>query len=250
MIVGICVSITVTTCVHVAVFPDPSTTVQVTVVLPKGYDAGPLLVTEATEQLSAVAGEPKTTPDARHDPKSAATVTLVGQTIVGSSVSVTVTVCVHVETFPDPSTTVHVTVVFPKGYVPGALFVTEATVQLSAVIGEPRTTPVAEQVPDPAATVTSAGQVIVGSSISVTVTVCVHVAVFPEPSVTVHTTVVVPIANATGALFVTEATEQLSAVVGVPSATPVASHDPRSVVTATGNGQAIIGFWLSTTVTV
>ena len=64
---------------------------------------------------------------------------------------------------------------------------------------------------------------------------------FPEPSVTVQITVVVPKANAAGALFVTVATEQLSAVVGVPRETPVAVH-PVFVVAVTGNGQAMIGF--------
>ena len=42
-------------------FPLPSVTVQVTVVLPTGKLAGALLVTLATEQLSAVAGVPKLT---------------------------------------------------------------------------------------------------------------------------------------------------------------------------------------------
>ncbi len=69
--------------------------------------------------------------------------------------------------------------------------VTEATEQLSAVVGVPRLTPVAVQ-PEFVVTLTVAGQVIVGGTLSVTFTVCVHVAVFPLPSVTVHVTVVLP----------------------------------------------------------
>ena len=42
------------------------------------------------------------------------------------------------------------------------MFVTEATEQLSAVVGAARTTPVATHVPAPAGTVTSAAQAIVG----------------------------------------------------------------------------------------
>jgi hypothetical protein len=52
--------------------------------------------------------------------------------------------------------------------------------------------------------------------------------VLPLASVTVQTTLVVPTGNEAGALLVTEATEQLSAVAGVPRATPVATHDAAS----------------------
>ena len=70
---------------------------------------------------------------------------------------------------PLPSITVQVTVVSPNGKVAGASFVTLATEQLSAVTGFPKTTVVATQelftFP-----VTSAGAVIVGFTLSVTVT--------------------------------------------------------------------------------
>ena len=55
--------------------------------------------------------------------------------------------------------------------------------------------------------------------------------------------VVLPKGKATGALFVTEATEQLSAVVGVPRATPVAVQR-EFVVVFTFAGAVIIGFIL------
>jgi hypothetical protein len=71
------------------------------------------------------------------------------------------------------------------------LFVTVATLQLSAVTGLPKTTLVAV-LPLLAVTVTFAGQVIVGAVASLTVTLCAHVAVFPLPSVTVQMTTVVP----------------------------------------------------------
>ena len=63
---------------------------------------------------------------------------------------------------------------------------------------------------------------IVGGVVSSTVTVCVHVAELPAASVTVHVTVVSPNGKVPGASLVTVSTAQLSAVVGVPSATPVA----------------------------
>jgi hypothetical protein len=130
-----------------------------------------LFVTEATEQLSDVVGAPRATPLAVHNPASAVTLTFAGQDIVGDSVSFTVTIWSHVAVNPDPSVTVHVTVVFPSGNVAGALFVTDATEQLSDVVGEPRATPDAVHVPAPASTETFAGQVIVGLILSITVTV-------------------------------------------------------------------------------
>ena len=56
----------------------------------------PSLVTLATLQLSAVVGLPKATPVAVHNPASTFTVTSAGQVIVGSSLSVTVTVKLQV----------------------------------------------------------------------------------------------------------------------------------------------------------
>ena len=60
--------------------------------------------------------------------------------------------------------------------------------------------------------------------LSVTVTVCVHVAIFPLASVAVQVTVVVPFGKAEGALFDTVTFVQLSLTEGVPKFTPVAVH--------------------------
>ena len=70
--------------------PALSVTVQVTVVVPIGKVAGALLVTEATPQLSAVAGAESTTV-AKQDPASALALTAAAQVMVGFSLSVTVT---------------------------------------------------------------------------------------------------------------------------------------------------------------
>ena len=66
---------------------------------------------------------------------------------------------------------------------------------------------------------------------------------------TVQVTVVTPIGKAVGALLVTEATPQLSAVVGVPKETPVAVQAVL-VVADTLAGQVMLGGILSVTVTV
>ena len=44
---------------------------------------------------------------------------------------------------PAPSVIVHITEVFPRGKAEGALLVIDAMLQLSAVIGVPKSTPVA-----------------------------------------------------------------------------------------------------------
>jgi hypothetical protein len=229
------------------VFPLLSVTVQVTVVAPSGKDEGALLLNVATPQLSAVVGVPNETPVAVQLVLVVA-VTLAGQVIVGSTLSVTVTVCSQVAVFPLLSVTVQVTVVAPNGKAAGALLLTEATPQLSAVVGVPNETPVAVQLVLVVA-VTLAGQVMVGSTLSVTVTVCSQVAVFPLLSVTVQVTVVAPNGKAAGALLLTVATPQLSAVVGVPNETPVAVQLVL-VVTFTFAGQVMVGTTLSVTVTV
>ena len=97
-----------------------------------------------------------------------------------------------VAVFPEPSVTVQVTVVSPNGKAAGALFVTLATEQLSAVVGVPRATLVAVQAVFVVA-FTVAGAVIVGLTLSVTVTVAVPVATFPFVSTTLKTTVLAPI---------------------------------------------------------
>jgi hypothetical protein len=242
VIVGSTLSVTVTTWVAVAVLPLPSVTVQVTVVFPNGNAAGALFVVDATVQLSAVVGVPNTTPVAVQ-PLFVVADTAAGAVIVGLTLSVTVTTCVAVAVFPLPSVTVQVTVVLPNGNAVGALLVVDATVQLSAVVGVPNTTPVAVQLLFVVAD-TAAGAVMVGLTLSVTVTNCVAVAVCPLPSVTVHVTVVVPKANAEGALLVTLATEQLSAVTGVPKTTPVAVQ-PVLVVAIIAAGAVIVGLILS-----
>ena len=135
--------------------------------------------------------------------------------------------------------------------VEGWLLTTVAIEQLSATVGKPRETPVALH-PLLLLTILFAGQVIVGNTLSCTVTICVHVAVLFAASFTVQVTVVLPNGNAAGALFVTTNAaplEQLSATVGVPNTTPVAVQ-PVFVNAVTFAGHVIVGTVLSVTVTV
>src|SRR5918993_1156378 len=131
--------------------------------------------------------------------------------------------------------------------------------QLSAVVAVPSvasrllTVTLHDVAPAPVWSVTGAGAVTEGFSLSTTVTVCVAVAMLPAASVTFHVTVVVPRGNEAGASFVTASggNGQLSPVVGVPRLTFVATQEPASVPTSVRfAGGVIVGTVLSTTVTV
>jgi hypothetical protein len=243
-IVGFVLSFTVTSCVTVVTLPLLSVTVHVTVVFPSWNTLGASLVTLVIVQLSVAVGVPNATLNATHE-LFAATTTAAGAVTTGACVSLTVTVCVAVDTFPLLSVTVQFTVVVPNGKIAGALLVTVATPQLSAVVGVPNTTVVAAQFASAEATM-FAGATIVGFVLSITLTVCVAVAVLPAPSVTVHVTVVVPNGKVAGALLLTDATEQLSAVAGVPKFAITASHDAFAF-TVSASGATIVGLMSSTT---
>src|SRR5438128_8182716 len=98
------------------------------------------------------------------------------------------------------SVIVQVTVVVPTAYVPLALavplklFVMLRMPQLSLVPVGSGTFTTALHEPDSVLVTTLAGQVIVGDSVSCTVTVCVVVTLLPWISVIVQVTVVVPTA--------------------------------------------------------
>ena len=116
VIVGACVSLTVTVTLHMAVLFDESVAVQVTVVVPLlkvDPDAGEQATVGAGVQLSvAVAGVKVTT--AVHTFGSVLVVMFAGQEpIVGACVSFTVTVKLHVAVLFDESVAVQVTVVTP-----------------------------------------------------------------------------------------------------------------------------------------
>jgi hypothetical protein len=227
------------------VLPEPSVTVQVTVVDPTSNVAGASLVVLATLQLSAVVGVPNAMPEAaaEHAPASAETVTAAGAVMVGFSSSVTVTDCVAVAVLPEPSVTVQVTVVTPNGNVAGASLVVLATLQLSAVVGVPSEKPEAAAVHAPASaeTVTASGAVMVGTVLSRTVTVKLAVVEFPAASCAVYVTVVVPKLNVEPDVTSgpNDVTLQLSEAVGAGQDT-TALHAPSSLLTLMSAGMPLM----------
>ena len=117
--------------------------------------------------------------------------------IVGASVSFTVTVNEHVAVLLEASVTVKLFVVVPTGKVePLARPPVCDTVWPGQLSEEPTVYVTdAPHIPLSFDTVIFAGQLIVGASVSFTVTVNEHVAVLLEASVTVKLFVVVPVGN-------------------------------------------------------
>src|SRR5438477_13146078 len=131
----------------------------------------------------------------------------------------------------------------------GALFVRAKPGQSSVTIGLPKLTPVAKHWFAPVLVVTSSGQTIVGFCLSRTITFWAQMAVLPLASVTVQVTVLVPMGNWLGALLVTLFPYTTLFRAGLPRFTPVAKHWFASVLVVTSAGQAMVGFWLSRTIT-
>src|SRR5882672_3987851 len=238
-----------TRCWQVAVLPLLSVAVQVTRLVPVGNCAGALLVIVTVPQLSLAVGLPNATPVAKQAPEFTLTVTSAGQVIVGGWLSRTTTRCWQLAVLPLLSVAVQVTRLVPVGNCAGALLVIVTVPQLSFAVGLPRATLVAKQAPELTLTVTSAGQVIVGTWLSCTTTRCWQVAVLPLLSVAVQVTRLVPVGNCAGALLVIVTGPQLSLAVGLPRATPVAKQAPGFTLTVTSTGQVIVGTWLSRTTT-
>lgn len=196
--VGLSLSFTVTVNEQLAVRPEPSVTVYVSVVVPTGKvlpGPRPLVrEVEDPEQLSLPTGAVYDTA-APQTPASLLTVIAAGQEIVGFSESVTVTVKEHDAVLPVASVTANVCVVTPMGkLLPEASPAVRAVLapgQLSVPTGVVYVT-VAAHDPLAALTETGEGHVIEGAWLSFTVTVNEHEAVSEAWSVTTNVLVVLP----------------------------------------------------------
>ena len=158
----------VITLVQVAVWPLPSSTIQMIVVSPFGKISPAMvsvpfksLVMLPLVQLSVkVASNSVPITVYSHSPRSVSRVSSATQIITGSSLSKTVTNCWHVMVILLTSVNDHVTVVWPKGKLAGASFERISPGQ-PFVIGFPKTTAVASQEPRSLFTIMSVGQVII-----------------------------------------------------------------------------------------
>src|ERR1043166_5816226 len=170
------------------------------------------------------------------------TVRFVGQSIVGGSLSTTITCCVHVLWLLLTSVAVQMTRLVPVPNVksPGASLTTVDTPQLSLVAsGTPRTTFEATHVPTVVFVSTLFGQVMLGGSLSLTIMVKVQLVV-PQSLEAVQLTEFVPTGNA-----LPEVGVQVTVGVGLPVAlglnVSVAEHNPTSVLVLMSLGQVMVG---------
>jgi hypothetical protein len=178
--------------VQVALLPDVSVAVQVTVLVPSGKTEpeGGLQTTVTPGQLSVTAGAGKVTTTLVSDGLLVTAVIADGQVIFGASLSRTVTVNWHCDLLPEASLAVQVTVVTPLLNLDpeaGEQTTVGLGVQLSEAIGAGNVT-AAEHRPGSVFSVTLAGQVITGGVMSTTVTTALQLALLPAGSVTVNVT--------------------------------------------------------------
>src|SRR6266853_2354117 len=228
-----------------------SVTVQITSLVPTGYGSLASLTTVPTPQLSPPLGVPRLTLVALQEPGSALTVTAAGQLMLGAWSSTTITVWVQLLELPLTSVTVQTTALVPTGYGSLASLTTVPTPQLSLVLaGGPSATPLALHRPTSALTATSAGQLIDGRSVSLTVTVKLQPLVLPAASVAPHVTAVTPTRKVEplGGLHTTVTLVQLSLAL-TAYVTLLALHCPASVAVTRSAGQLMAGASLSTTTT-
>jgi hypothetical protein len=237
------------------VLPLGSVAVNSTNVVPAGNVvplACPAVGVTVTEQLSVAVGVVYVTTGLQVDISA-------GQNVnTGNSLSVTVTLKVHVTLFPLASAAVNVTTVVPIGnaeplgnpdvwdtIVPGQLSVAAGAAQLTT----------AEQFPASLITFMLPGQEVnTGFSLSVTVTVNEHKLVFPAASLAVNTMLFTPIGNAeplaNPVVCTTETPGQLSLAMGaIQFTTALQSPGVFATVMLTGH-DVNTGTSLSTTVTV
>ena len=173
-----------------------------------------------------------------------------GQAITGGSLSLTVTVKLHVFVLPLVSVAVQVTV-----FMPLAKALPLAGVQL-AVTPEQLSVAVAAKFtirlhwPGAVFVTIFAGQVTTGASLSLTVTVKLQLVEFPNASVAVQLTAVIPLAKALPFVGVqlTVTPGQLS--VAVAAKPTIWLHWPGAVFVARFAGQVIVGASVSLTRTV
>jgi hypothetical protein len=182
------------------------------------------------------------------------TTTLAGQVIEGASLSFTVTVNEQVAVLPEPSVATNAFAVTPVGKLlpldKPVVWLSVDPVQLSLKLTEYVT--IAAHWPGSVLTLTFAGQVIEGASLSLTVTVNEQVAVLPDPSVTTNVFAVTPLGKllplASPAVWLSVAPAQLS--LKFTEYVTIAAHWPGPLLTTTFAGHAIEGASVSFTVTV
>src|SRR4051812_5421078 len=190
--VGASLSMTRTLNEHVSMLPLESVALQVTVFVPLGntLSEGGVQTTEAPPQLSVALGAKLTR--ASHRPCSVLTTMFVGHVMTGFSRSTTPTVKPHETRLLEGSVAVQRTFVFPLGKRDplGGTQTTVTNCELSEALTVKSHT--ASQRPTVVGTIRFLGQLMIGGSASLMVTVNEHWLVLPLPSVATQLTGVMP----------------------------------------------------------
>lgn len=237
-----------------------SATEYVTAVVPSAkmellaVEAGDVRVKTALQLSKTVGAEYATL--ALHRPNAEGWGLRTGQVIAGGSASTMVMSKLQVAWLPDVSVTWYTEVVRPTGKLPPdampLVMVKEAIAQLSLRVG---VVYVATALQTPASVLSwlFAGHAIIGSSLSVTVTVNVQLFVLPDESMAWYKTVEAPKGNgepdAVPESNVTELTRQLSVAVA-STKVGVAVQTPVAVLRGMLAGHVIAGGSMSTTLMV
>ena len=166
--------------------------------------------------------------------------------------SFTVTVKEHFAVFPEASVAVNTLVVEPTGKTePLCKPLVKATVALQLSVAVTSNVAFAPQTPKSVLILRGVGHVITGNSLSFTVTVKEHFAVFPEASVAVKTFVVEPTGKTEPLCNpLVKATVALQLSIAVTSNVAFAPQTPKLVLILRGVGQVMTGNSLSVTLTV
>jgi hypothetical protein len=175
--------VTITLNVQVDTFPASSVAVYVTGVVPRGNaDPEAMLGTRET-QVVEVGGTHVTTFE--HSLAARLTVIFDGQPVItGAVLSVTITLKVQVDVLPAASVAVYVTGVVPRLKVePGVMG--DVMVAQLIVVGGVHVTAVEHSFAARFTVMFDGQPVITGGSVSVTITLKVHVEIFPAASVAV-----------------------------------------------------------------
>jgi hypothetical protein len=243
----------VTVKVQVLVLPLSSVAELVTVVTPTGkvLPLGGELTMLLSPQLAAAVTS-KVTLLRLHRPGSAANTRLFGQSITGFCVLVTVTLKVQVLVLPLASVATFVTVVVPTGNVLplGRLLTRFVTLQLSVALTL-NVTLVRLQRPGSAVSTKLVGHTMTGFCVSVMVTVKVQVLWLPLASRAVFVTIVTPTGKVLplGGVLTRLVTLQLSVAL-TANVTLLRLQRPKSALNTKLAGHVIVGFCVSSTVTV
>ena len=229
------VSTTITFCDDIAMFPDESETIQVTIVSPSGKFCGASFDNDWIFTSSNTSGSINSTSFSFI--LLASIIISSGISTLGDVESINVTCCCIVEIFLITSVTVQLTIVSPSEKTSGASFSILITPTASETDGVSSCTRFC--VTDFASSIISGNISTSGGVVSWITTCWDSIAIFPDPSIAVQITVVIPSGKDSAALFDSERIPLSSSAVAWPISTDV---NPPVASIIISSGTIMTGF--------